>query len=496
MGNGPGGLKDYIELFREEPLVQGGLVWEWSNHGLLKKEGDLEYFAYGGDFGDVPNDADFIMDGLTLSEHTTTPGLLEYAKTIQPVTARLSEDSSQIIVTNHYDFVNLGRLKVLWHLVQDGEETEQQELELPEIPAGEEGTVDLPLNAGELTQEAWLTIEFQLASNASWASEGHVVAWDQLYLAGPSANQKRDGTIQEVTHFARQEGINVTEQRARLLVTDGPSTYGFDLIQGNVTWNVDGVDILERGPELVFYRAMTQNDMGGSGDWTREWRDFRVDMMSMQVRDVTWAESDGSFVVHFKVFIGAIDRDWGAEADIIYTITPGEPLLKVRVAGDFTGNQTPSVVPHIGLMAVLPDDFEEVSWFGRGPGENYPDSKEACRVGRYESSVDDLFFNYEFPQENGNREDVRWMRISSAGSGVTLDARMLDNPFSFTARKYMPWDLDEARHPHELEPLNMTVLHLDYDTHGIGSATVGPAPFEPYRCYTEPFDFTFELSIV
>lgn len=502
MGNGPGGLKDYIELFREEPLVQGGLVWEWNNHGLLKKEGDVKYFAYGGDFGDEPNDADFIMDGLTLSEHTPTPGLIEYTKAIQPITARLSEDLSKIVVTNHYDFVDLSRLKAFWHVVQDGDETEAEKLELPQIPAGENRTVDLPIDKDGLTQEAWLTIEFQLALNTSWAPEGHPVAWDQLYLAGPSGSRKRDRVTRDVTHVTRQDGLNVTEQRTRLLVTDGPSTYGFDLLQGNVTWNIDGVEILERGPELFFYRAVTQNDLGGSGDWPANWRGPRVDMMSTQVRGVTWIESDDGFTVHFKVFVGAIDRVWGAEADIIYTIVPGEPLLQVHARGDFIGEQKPTVLPHIGLMAVLPKQFDDVAWFGRGPGENYADSKEGCRVGRYDSSVDGLFFDYEYPQENGNHEDVRWVRLATTpdggGNSKTLDARRADgsSSFSFTARRYMPWDLDRAQHPHDLEPLNMTVLHLDYDTHGLGSATVGPAPFEPYRCYAEPFDFTFELSIV
>lgn len=151
MGNGPGGLKEYIELFRSEPLFQGGLVWEWNNHGLLKKEGDLEYYAYGGDFGDEPNDADFVMDGLTLSNHTPMPSILEYAKIIQPVSVALTEDAKQMVVINHYDFVDLGGLDASWHVVQDGKTTETQGLELPRIPAGENRTVDLPLDRTTLS---------------------------------------------------------------------------------------------------------------------------------------------------------------------------------------------------------------------------------------------------------------------------------------------------------------------------------------------------------
>ena len=146
-------------------------------------------------------------------------------------------------------------------------------------------------------------------------------------------------------------------------------------------------------------------------------------------------------------------------------------------------------------MAVLPESFDDVSWFGRGPGESYKDSKQAGRVGLYSSSVPDLFTHYDYPQENGNREDLRWLKIGN--KDVTLDARRSKGEgFSFTARRYMPFDLDDAKHPHDLKPLNMTVLHLDYDNNGLGSATVAVRPFEQHRCYMKPFDFTFDFNIV
>jgi beta-galactosidase len=147
-------------------------------------------------------------------------------------------------------------------------------------------------------------------------------------------------------------------------------------------------------------------------------------------------------------------------------------------------------------MAVMPKSFNDVSWFGRGPGENYKDSKQAARMGTYERSVPDLFQHYDFPQENGNREDLRWFQISN-GDGVTLDARRSEGePFSFTAKRYMDQDLNSAQHPHDLEELDMTVVNLDYDNNGLGSASVGPRPFEQYQCKSEAFDFTFELSLV
>ncbi|KAL2818008.1 glycosyl hydrolases family 2, TIM barrel domain-containing protein [Aspergillus granulosus] len=503
MGNGPGGLQEYIELFRTEPLSQGGLVWEWSNHGLLKREGNLTYFGYGGDFGDEPNDADFVMDGLTLSDHTPMPSLLEYAKIIQPVSVNLTEDGTQMIVINHYAFVDLSGLDVFWHLVQDGEATDPEPLELPRVPAGENRTVDLPLDRSSLTQEAWLTIEFRLSENKPWADQGHVVAWDQLHLTGTQAAKRSTITRPHdpTTLTVRQSSVSLNQNGPNLTVTYGSTTFGFDLLQGNVTWNTNGIDILQRGPELAFYRAMTQNDEGFNGDMA-EWEETQVGTMHTQVRDVTWESSDTGVTVHYKVRVAPLVLEWGVEADLIYTISTGdsesEPSLNIHATGDFVGQNTPSVVPRIGLLAVLPSSFNAVTWFGRGPGENYKDSKQACRIGEYSSSVEDLYTYYDYPQENGNREDLRWVRLSNGD--ITLDARRFatdeDPNFSFTAGQYMPHDLNNAKHPHELEPLDLTILNLDYDNHGLGSASVGPKPFEQYKCRTEAFEFGFVLSIV
>lgn len=505
MGNGPGGLLEYIELFRKEPLLQGGLVWEWSSHGLLKKEDNVTYYAYGGDFGDEPNDADFIMDGLLLSDHTPMPSLAEYAKVIQPVSVKLAEDSSQLVVTNHYDFVDLSGLNPLYHIVQDGEtSTKPQKLELPRVPAGENRTVDLPLDTENLSQEAWLTVEFQLKEDKPWAEKGHVIAWDQVHLTSSSVAAQR--RARNVSPVPRQEaGIKIDRPKpTQLQVQNGQSSVGFDLLRGNVTWNINGVDLFQRGPELYFYRAMTQNDEAGD---MAEWEEAYVGTMSTHVRDVTWQQSGEELTVHYKVRVAPQVLEWGVEADLIYTISAAEssPLFRLQASGEFVGKNTPSVVPRIGLQAVLPKEFDQVAWFGRGPGENYKDSKQACPIGRYESSVPDLFTYYDYPQENGNREDLRWLQIGSGSEGVTLDAQRIGNgkaneseslPFSFTAKHYMPFDLDDAKHPYDLKPLNFTVLNLDYDNHGLGSATVGPTPFEQYKCKTNPFDFTFEFNIV
>ncbi|KAI9374177.1 glycosyl hydrolases family 2, TIM barrel domain-containing protein [Aspergillus egyptiacus] len=500
MGNGPGGLEEYIALFRSHPLSQGGLVWEWSNHGLLKREGDLEYYAYGGDFGDEPNDADFIMDGLLLSDHTPMPSLAEYAKIIQPVSVALSSDGTQMVVTNHYDFLDVNTLDASWHLVQDGRTTESQPLDLPRIPAGENRTLDLPLDVDTLTQETWLTVEFSLKEDKPWAEQGHVVAWDQLYLSSTSTTASNTNSS-ITTRQTASTPLSIEHSRTNLTITSGPTTYTFDLLQGNLTWVTNGVNLLTRGPELYFYRAMTQNDEASAGNGP-EWDAAHVGTMHTQVRGVTWRQpSESEVVVVFTVRVAPMVLEWGVEAQLTYTISSGQDAIGIQAVGDFEGENTPPVIPRIGLLMTLPEEFDNVAWFGRGPGENYPDSKQACRVGEYEATVDELFTRYDYPQENGNRGDVRWMRISNGEGGVGLAVRRNEGVqggevFSFTARRFMPHDLNDAKHPHELRVLDRTVLHLDYENHGLGSATVGPQPFEEYWCRTEAFEFGFEVRVV
>ncbi|KAF4498692.1 beta-galactosidase [Fusarium agapanthi] len=457
MGNGPGGLVEYIDLFRTELLSQGGLVWEWSNHGPLKKEGNVTYYAYGGDFGDEPNDGDFIMDGLVLSDHSPMPSLKEYAKVIQLVSLKLANNGSAMIIINHYDFLDLSHLDVSWHVVADGLKTDARPLDLPRVPAGENRMAALPSELNITQSEAWVTVEFRLKETTLWAPKGHVVAWDQLYIRHPSIKTR-------------------------------------DISLGNVTWNINGGDIFRRGPELSFYRALTQNDAASSGDGPI-WEQEKIPMIYPQVRDVTWRIDDDGAVVHYKVWVGVKTRAWGVEADMIYRIPTSGPQLQLKARGEFVGKNESHVIPRIGLMAVLPESFDDVSWFGRGPGESYKDSKQGSRIGQYSSPVPELFTYYDYPQENGNREDLRWLKIGN--KEVTLDARRTKSePFSFTARRYMPFDLDDAQHPHDLKPLNMTALHLDYDNNGLGSATVRVRLFEKYRCYTKPFNFTFDFNIV
>ncbi|KAJ6094179.1 hypothetical protein N7467_003024 [Penicillium canescens] len=503
MGNGPGGLKEYIEAYRTERLLQGGFIWEWCNHGLLKRDGDTTYYAYGGDFGDEPNDADFILDGMVYSDHTPTPGLIEYKKAIEPITVTLHQSRQHLEVMNHYDFSTLDHLSVTWHLVKESGNTYPMPWKLPVIEAGSPCLVNFPEGVSFTSEPTWLTFNFCLKEATAWAPSGHEVAWAQVAL-----HEKQKLTIPATLSLA-QSILSVREGPGRLYITSNSfcSQFTYDLIRGDLSWSTNAGKIFHSGPQLGMYRAMTQNDLGSSGPCI-EWERFRVKSTRMLIQSAHWhVNEDGSVSIKTKVRVAPTVLQWAMEAMLEYTIT--ETSVTLHVTGDFTGSH-PKYIPRLGLTLRLPRRYDSATWFGRGPGESYRDKKSASRFGTYTASLDDgLQTPYEWPQENGNRIDTHWVRVHSSPLDIPYSASagadaafpgieaMMDAPFNFSLRKYSIAELDRAKHPHELSELkDETELNIDYAHHGIGTASCGPGPFEGHRLEAGPFDFTANFRLI
>ncbi|KAF5989034.1 glycoside hydrolase, family 2, n-terminal [Fusarium bulbicola] len=445
MGNGPGGLTNYVELYRSEPLLQGGFIWEWCNHGLLKRDGNLLYYAYGGDFGDKPNDADFVLDGLVLSDHSPSPGLLEYKKAIEPVSVRL--EKHKIIFKNHYDFADLSHLVASWHLVGETGDTTPAPLELPNTLPGEESAVDLPSLSSDFRGETWLSIHIFLKNETVWAPQGHEVAWAQTLLSKPQAS----GLAPVIGN--RDLVPSLREFPGKLVVSwpNLEQLLDINLVSGNLAWANEKGTVLSKGPELSLYRALTQNDLGFGGDG-KEWSRFRVAEASTYIQRFTWfVNEDHTVTVKATVRVAPPVLEWACDADITYTL--GFGAMSIHVKGGFSGT-VPKHIPRLGLTMSLPKGYNMATWFGRGPGESYRDKKEAARFGQWSASIKDLQTNYEWPQENGNRSGVRWVQIES--KNATLEARM-DAPLNFSLRRYSVEDLDQSLSPHELIELDETV---------------------------------------
>ncbi len=485
MGNGPGGLVEYWDAFYKYPRVQGGFIWEWVDHGIRQRTPDgKEYFAYGGDFGDFPNDGNFVCDGLIFPDRVPSPGLTEYKKVIEPAKVEAVDLAKSLFkVTNRYDFSTLDHLSLNWSIMADGKVLQSGTIPPPHVEAGKSAEFSIPYALPVATPgtEYFVLLSFTLASDETWAKAGHEVAWSQFKLPV--------SVPAKILSAKDMPPISVDESDALLRVSGTDFEVIFDRIHGVIAdWTSDGQKLLNAGPRLNFWRAVTDNDRS----WTnaKAWRD--AGLMALQHRtDGVKVEklSDGAVRVKINSRVAPPIHDRAFVCDYTYTIYGnGDVLLQIH---GLPKGEWPETLPRIGLQMTIPQALDQVSWFGRGPGESYVDTKQAGRFGLYSMPVEGLYTPYIMPQENGNRSEVRWVSLTDKrGKGLMAVAMPEIN---FSAHRFTTMDLENARHTCELTPRDEITLNLDYRHNGIGTASCGPGPWPQYLLHPEEFSFSVLL---
>lgn len=471
MGNGPGGLTEYQQLFEKHPRCQGGFIWEWIDQGIRTRDAaGREIFGYGGDFGEPLHDGNFITDGLVFPDRTPSPGLAELAKVVEPVRIEAGETPRTVRVTNLYEVLDLDHLRFEWALEEEGRAVASGVLNVPPTTAGTTTVVafpDLPATAAE----TWLTVRAVLAREEPWAPAGHEVAWGQLPVQ-PRPAPEPSAVPTSTPVAARAEPLLPAGPGPG----PGPVAVGvgrLDPVRGVLTGLAD-LDL--RGPRLDLWRAPTDNDRIRPGSAAHTWR--RAGLHRLQHRVVDVGTDAGAVVVRTRTAPAALDI--AMLSTMRWTPLPGsgdEPeglLLDLDV---LPTNQWPAPLPRLGLSWSLPSTFADVTWYGGGPGEAYPDTRRAARVGRFTSDVDALQIPYVKPQENGHRIDVRWAALTDgSGSGLHVEALPSagGSTFGLTVRRWTSHDLDAAAHPADLVAGDRIWLTLDLAQRGIGTAACGP----------------------
>ncbi|KAH6676854.1 glycoside hydrolase family 2 protein, partial [Plectosphaerella plurivora] len=491
MGNGPGNIREYIDLFYEHAPLQGGWVWEWANHGVLTKsaEGD-EYHGYGGDFGETQHDGHFLLDGVLSSWHDPTPALLEYAKALEPVRL-VSCGSEAFKIVNRHDFLDLTGLRADHKIVGADFVKELGELSLPHVPAGEEADIQIPdlgLENFSAKDGVYLEVSFRQRNDSPGIQAGTEVAWSQVPVAQP--------THKEVFP-ASSDPVSIRQKTStKLEIESSECRWVFDVLGGGdlASWTKDGAALVQSGPQLGVWRAPIDNDIYLMKDWAEK----QVSWARPHTRSAEWrvdAES-GAAVVVVQHRLAPRSLEWAIEATMTYTFWGSHVLISV--SGKPTGRSVPEVLPRIGLTLGLVPGFEQTTWFGRGPSESYRDKAHAQRFGLFSSSVEDLAEGYEFPQEYGNHTNTRWVRFDNADTGAGLRACFIDkhDGFDFQASHYDVEDVERAQHTYELKKhrRDETIVRLDFDHQGLGSAACGPPALPENTLWTKPFEFKVLLE--
>ncbi|MBQ7208990.1 MAG: DUF4981 domain-containing protein [Lentisphaeria bacterium] len=486
MGNGPGSLEDYFQCFDSHENTQGGFIWEWCDHGIRTRDSrGREFFGYGGDFGDVPNDGNFVADGLVFPDKKPSPGLTEYKKVCSPV--RVCPDDPRgksVRIRNLYGFLSLAHLVCVWSLRENGRVIRSGTLPLPAIPAGMTKKVSLPLDPvpSRPGEAYFLCLRFLLGRDTPWADAGFEVAWSEIELPGEKAPAKK----------IRPQKIDFSDEGGVVTAAAGESLFRFDRNSGRLTgWENNGRSLIESGPVLDIWRAPTDND-ARRGGIAAEWRQAGYDAMTRKLLDFDLRPGRDGLRIAVTTRVAPPVHRWGIETKYLYCLR-ADGSAELTVKGHFSLDPLEKIelpdLPRIGLALVLPGAIDRAVWYGPGPGEAYCDTKEAQRHGVFELTAQELFTNYTRPQGNGNR-----FRVSRAAfrdvhaSGFLVQGKPC---FDFTLLRCSEQALEKAKHPCEIESDGRSHLHIDLAQNGIGSNSCGPRPLEPYRLKAE--DFTFSV---
>ncbi|EOV0098395.1 beta-galactosidase subunit alpha [Vibrio parahaemolyticus] len=481
MGNGPGGLTEYQNVFYAHDHIQGHYVWEWCDHGILARdEYGQEFYKYGGDYGDYPNNYNFCMDGLIYPDQTPGPGLKEYKQVIAPVKIRAVEGChARFIVENKLWFSNLDDYTITADVRAEGETLRSVQFKVEALAANSarEVSIDLP----ELDErEAFINFTVRKDSRTLYSEANHEIAVYQVQLKDNTA------TLPALVNHNIQPLV-LEESRLEHVITGHNFTLTFSKVNGKLTsWRVNGEEIIQSEPRLNFFKPMIDNH---KQEYEGLWHPAHLQIMQEHFRTLSVDASEDAILITTTSIVAPPVFDFGMRCTCRYQIN-AQGHLNVELSGERYGDY-PHVIPVIGLDLGINGSFDQVSYYGRGPEENYQDSCQANLIDVYHSTVEDMFENYPFPQNNGNRQHVRWASLTNRhGTGLLVKPQQEIN---FSAWFYTNQNLHEAQHTIELEKSGYITLNLDHQVMGLGSNSWGSEVLDSYRVYMDEFRYGLTL---
>ncbi len=490
MGNSNGSLADYWDAIERTPGLQGGFIWDWIDQGLRREhENGRVDWAYGGDFGDQPNDTNFCINGLVAPDRSPHPALYEWKKIAQPLRVEAVDfRRGKVRITNRSDFMTLGWLRGTFELSSEGHVVQRGTLPRLDIGPGESRTLTLSLRKKKLEGEAYLTFRFFARKASPWAASGDEIAWEQLAVPTPKKRTPRPRPSGKVRAAKRDAAPSIEREGPLVDVRHADLWMQVDLEAHRLTSvTADGHGLFEQAPSLQLWRAPLDNDgRYGQGVLAR-WREWGLDRLSLKERTSSlrrkgdaavfslrerWQIGDSDLTIHHRQQV-----EFGASG--------------LRFEHDVRIPRVLDDLPRVGVHWLLPATLDNVEWLGLGPHENYVDRRAGAWFGRHQSRVDDLFHPYVRPQSEGTRTGLRRLALRDAdGRGLGFVA---DTPLEFSARRHSEEALERAEHLSELEPGANVHLYLDAHQRGVGTGACGPDTLPRYRVRGGRHRFAYAL---
>jgi len=489
MGNSNGGLADYYDMFDKYPTLQGGFIWEWIDHGFKRTDPDGKtYWVYGGDFGDTPNDLNFCCDGLVWPDRTPHPGLYEFKHLAQPVRLKnVIAATGEITLENRQSFVASDWISVEWSVKSEGAVLKTGWIKRVPIAPGAQKKFKLAWPKIVSGAETYLNVRYVANRNTAWCKAGHLLGWDQALLRKASARRNKRPVV--------KSALRLEKKADAFRVLSDTQSLAFSKKSGLLEqWQVGDTSYVMQGPALQLWRAPTDND--GIKGWTGQdrkplgrWRAAGVYTAELVCRSVR-AKSLARGVVE----VSTEHRARCAKAEVRHVqVWKIHPHGAVEISNEFIVPPALADLPRLGVRWILPPGFEQLTWYGRGPFENYADRKRAAMVDVYRSTVTDQYVPYILPQEHGNHTDTRWLILGHGSRKLRVQA---DGPLEFSASHFMAGDLLEATHTNTLAPRAETILSLDYRQRGLGTASCGPDTYAPYRIPAGRHGWRYHIQVL
>ncbi len=499
MGNASGNLTDYWEAIESTNYLCGGAIWDWVDQSMLNydpKTGE-RYFAYGGDFGDYPNDGQFVMNGIMFGNLTPKPQYYEVKKVYQHIETRpIDIKKGRIEIFNKYYFKTLDDYNIRWSFYKDGREIKAGTLSPGTVSSRTRKEIVLPY-IPEIRNDAeyFVKIQFLLKEDKPWAKKGYVIAEEQIAIK----EEAERPSIAEVTASSepiRTEGL---ETDKKLISIRGK---GFEVIfdksKGTIhQLDYNGKTVIKegKGPKLDAFRAFVNNDNWIFASW------FENGLHNLQHKVTGFRaknNKDGTLTllftiesqapcgatIHGGVYSGRNSIEERTtqpfeESDFKFTSNLAWNIYKdgsIELASSIVSNRPETILPRLGYAMEIPERFNDFTYYGRGPIDNYSDRKSSQFIEIHKSKVADEFVPFPKPQNTGNHEDVRWCALTDdEGEGVLFIARA---PLAVSALPYSALDMTLASHPYQLKKTGSTFLHLDCGVTGLGGCSCGPIPLK------------------
>lgn len=488
MGNGPGALQEYYELFHKYDSLAGGFVWEWCDQALFgKNERGETGFLYGGDFGERQHDGNFCVDGLVYPDRRIHTGLKELWNCARPAAVVQTADGYEI--ENRLDFTDLNDwLYLHWSIRRDGILIEEGKIEGLSVPPGERRK--LPLNYAPCDGErVFLKIDL-----ISIGEEEIPLGFEQFRLDLTGKDIDRPPCINK--HGEENTGGNgkllVRESGKDIIIEGENFTYCFDKNVGNFSSMVyRGKEYLHAPVEFQFMRAPLDNDMYISGripGTPSSWKTLGLAEARPYTYEVRVCRKEDAVEIKCPLSLVAVHMAPIAEIEEICVI---ESSGKIRMILNASIREDIDWLPRFGIRLMLDESLDTCTYFGYGPSESYVDKKAGCYRDRFTERVQEMFENYIRPQENSSHCETEYCLLSGDGAQLAVTS---DRPFSFNVSEYTWEELAAKTHSFELEKAGNTILHLDYAMSGVGTGSCGPGVRPEYRLSDRKFTATFCMA--